>query len=58
MIMAKITDNGNYKFTAQELKYSIDGGMTWNSYDPPVYRIGDLVGFSTDCVGVAPFPAD
>lgn len=50
----KITDNGGYKFTAQELVYSTDGGMTWNSYNPKVYRIGDLVGLSAECQGIQP----
>lgn len=59
MIMAnKITDNGGFKYSAQELKYSIDGGQTWNSYNPPVYRMGNLIGLSAECAGVAPFPAD
>ena len=51
---SKITDNGNWKFSAQELKWSNDGGMTYNSYSPPVYRMGDLVGLSSDCASMQP----
>ena len=53
-----IENNGGYRYNAQELKFSTDGGQTWNSYDPPVYRIGDLIGLSSECASVAPFPAD
>ncbi len=52
--MAKITDNGGYKYSAQELKFSTDGGQTWNSYTPPVYRMGDLIGLSSECQGIQP----
>lgn len=52
--MAKITDNGGYKYTAQELKFSTDGGQTWQSYNPKVYRMGDLVGLSSDCASIQP----
>lgn len=52
--MAKITDNGNYLFKAEELKWSNDGGMTYNSYSPKVYRMGDLVGLSSKCASIQP----
>ena len=51
---SKITDNGNYLWTSQELKWSNDGGMTWNSYSPKVYRIGNLVGLSSLCASIQP----
>lgn len=38
-----IENNGHFLYKAQEKKYSTDGGVTWKSYNPPVYRIGDLV---------------
>lgn len=50
----KITDNGGYRYNAQELKWSNDGGMTWNSYSPKIYRMGDLVGLSAECQGIQP----
>lgn len=48
--MATIIENNGYaRYTAQEKKYSVDG-ITWHSYDPPIYRIGDLIELnSTDC---------
>lgn len=48
--MGKLTDNGYAKYSQQEKKYSLDGGVTWNSYNPKVYRMGNLIDmFSTDC---------
>lgn len=47
--MGKITNNGGWKYSAQELVYSTDGGQTWHSYDPRVFRINDLIGLSSEC---------
>lgn len=38
-----IENNGHFLYRAQEKKYSVDGGVNWLSYNPPIYRIGDLV---------------
>lgn len=48
--MSRLSNNGFAKYSCQEKKFSLDGGRTWNSYEPKVYRMGNLIEmFSTDC---------
>lgn len=50
-----IENNGNALYKAQEKKYSVDGGVNWLSYNPPIYRIGDLIGYpSSICAQIEP----
>lgn len=46
--MARLSKNGVNKYIAQEKQYSTDGGNTWHSYEPPIYRIGDLIELDSD----------
>lgn len=54
---AELTLNKKNKYAKDEKLYSIDGGATWLSYNPPIYRQGNLLEFeSNDCLEMNQFP--
>lgn len=41
------------KYKKKELKYTMDSGTTWNSFNPPKYGKGDLIDSNpSDCAGM------
>ena len=37
------------KIKKQEKKYSLDNGETWISYQPRIFRLGEVIEVNTEC---------